>query len=227
MIDGVGSKPFSAHLPCRLYFHQPENSYVEDIIASLYDSTTRLQRSVVEEEINAWTTTNFDPKQQYKEQAEVTFTPQSPAANNNFKKDNFSNPRQDQKPQRDRRDRKDDRSEYKSEKRDFSNQGNNQTNNQVKPKSEPSLLGDLIQKAMSEKAFQEPATPTVKEVSTDSQSLRDVLKLAKGGANDLKATRQTAKSTAKNLHFIRTNSSKMIDSQKNLPDTVLKSLFDL
>lgn len=224
MIDGVGSKPFSAtSLPP---LPKPDNSYVEDIIAYSRQHYA-VAEAVIADEINAWTTTNFDPKQQYKEQAEVTSAPQSPVANNNFKKDNFSNSRQDQKPQRDRRDRKDDRSEYKSEKRDFSSQGNNQVNNQAKPKSEPSLLGDLIQKAMSEKAFQEPATPTVKDAPTDSQSLRDVLKLAKGGTNDLKATRQTAKSTAKNLHFIRTNSSKMIDSQKNLPDTVLKSLFDL
>jgi hypothetical protein len=224
MIDGVGSKPFSAtSLPP---LPKPENSYVEDIIAYSRQHYA-VAEAVIADEINAWTTTNFDPKQQYKEQAEVTSTPQSPAANNNFKKDNFSNSRQDQKPQRDRRDRKDDRPEQKAEKRDFSNQTNNQGNNQAKPKSEPSLLGDLIQKAMSEKAFHEPATPTVKDVPTDSQSLRDVLKLAKGGTSDLKATRQTAKSTAKNLHFIRTNSSKMIDSQKNLPDTVLKSLFDL
>lgn len=224
MIDGVGSKPFSAtSLPP---LPKPENSYVEDIIAYSRQHYA-VAESMIAGEIDAWTTTNFDPKQQYKEQAEITPATHPQVTNNNFKKDNFSNPRQDQKSQRDRRNKKDDRLEYKSEKRDFSNQGNNQTNNQAKSKSEPSLLGDLIQKAMSEKAFQEPATPAVKEVPTDSQSLRDVLKLAKGGTGDLKAMRQTAKSTAKNLHFIRTNSSKMIDSQKNLPDTVLKSLFDL
>jgi hypothetical protein len=224
MIDGVGSKPFSAtSLPP---LPKPENSYVEDIIAYSRQHYA-VAESVISGEIDAWTTTNFDPKQQYKEQAEITSTPQLQVTNNNFKKYNISNTRQDQKPQRDRRDKKDDRSEYKSEKRDFSDQGNNQVNNQVKSKSEPSILGDLIQKAMSEKVFQEPVTPAVKDATTDSQSLRDVLKLAKGGTGDLKTMRQTAKSTAKNLHFIRTNSSKMIDSQKNLPDTVLKSLFDL
>jgi energy-coupling factor transporter ATP-binding protein EcfA2 len=219
MIDGVGSKPFSAtSLPP---LPKPEKSYVEDIIAYSRQHYA-VAEDVISEEINAWTITNFDPKQQYKEQAVVTSEAQSPVANS-FKKDNFYNSRQDQKHQRDRRDRRDDKSEQKAEKKNSSNQANNQ----VKPKSEPSLLGDLIQKAMSEKAFQEPATPAVKDTPTDSQSLRDVLKLAKGGASDLKTTRQTAKSTAKNLHFIRTNSSKMIDSQKNLPDTVLKSLFDL
>lgn len=215
MIDGIGSKPFSSNsLPPIV---RPDMSYVEDIIAFSREHYAT-SKEVVEEKINTWTSTNFDPKQTYREAASSVNSIQE---NKDSQKDN--------KPKKSdnnfKEDRKDDR------KKDYSKSQNQ--NLAPKKKQQPvetsNALGSLIQQAIAEKPKAELAKPIPQEIEKqeDSQSLRDVLKLAKNA--DGKVIRQTAKSTAKNLHFIRTNSSQKIKEFKKeeIPDSVLKKLFDL
>lgn len=201
MIDGIGSKPFSSSsLPPII---RPDNSYVEDIVAFSREHYT-VAKSSIEEKINTWTSTNFDPKQVYREVAQDTYS----------------------KPQEVREKRKD----FKTEPKKFGDKPIKK-DPQKSSGSNPTMLGDLIHKAMAEKPIAKKETTSSTSLNSREQeevpSLRDVLKLAKN--SDHKVKRQVAKSTAKNIHFIRTNSSQMITHQKNkeVPDSFLKKLFDL
>lgn len=213
MIDGIGSKPFSSSsLPPIV---RPVNSYVEDIIALSREHYT-VAKSVVEEKINAWTSTNYDPKQVYREVSqEVVSVPKD--KNFKEKKRDFTKP--------DRGDRKDFRSDQK---RPVDKSARKEV---LQENANPTILGDLINKAMAEKPIAKKeassAAPLDLRKQEEVPSLRDVLKLAKN--SDHKVKRQVAKSTAKNIHFIRTNSSQIIAQQKNkeVPDSILKKLFDL
>lgn len=211
MIDGIGSKPFSSSsLPPIV---RPNNSYTEDIVAFSREHYT-VAKSVVEEKINAWTSANYDPKQVYREGSqEIVNAPKDFKE----KKKDFTKP--------DRGDRKDFRSDQKRPADKPVRKESSQTN------TNPTMLGDLINQAMANKPTpkQEIAKPVSQALvkTEEIPSLRDVLKLAKN--SDHKVKRQVAKSTAKNIHFIRTNSTQMIAQQKNkeVPDSILKKLFDL
>jgi hypothetical protein len=225
MIDGIGSKPFSSSsLPPIV---RPDNSYVEDIVAFSREHYAA-SKNIVEEKISTWTNTNFDPKQSFRDAA----TEQS---SDRTEKKDFK--LKQEKPQQDRVQNKFVSNNFKKNDKqevtkDFAKKENtnNQENREGKESGEPVKLGDLIQKAMAEKPavqVEDKADKVQKVVGDNIPSLRDVLKLADNSNHKIK--RQIAKSTAKNIHFIKTNSTNMLKQhkQKEVPESVLKDLFDL
>jgi Type IV secretion-system coupling protein DNA-binding domain len=236
MIDGIGSKPFSSSsLPP---LPRPEGNYVSDIVSYSREHYT-LGKSIVEENITKWSDTEHDPKAHFKTTNEAKADDRDHHRENRTEKNDTFKVQKDfsREPQRQVKEvRRDDRRDDKrNEKREVIKEEVSHKSEVAKPivkKEEGSFkLGDLINKAMSEKL----SVKTDKDMSADIEkseenkvnsktALRKLLEDQKNStfAPAVTKTRANAKAQARNVHFIEKNSTK----KDEVPEDILRALLD-